>query len=267
MATLNFNGTTAYVKAHNLSTSLNAIPNGACTIALLLRRASTADNDGFCGLINADVGSESDYYHAASMNAGSTTSYFDDDGLVGITWTGAASHPTGAGGNNFCIVVWDWGTGTATERIHVSAGMGSAESWVHEDSDGNNGGLRAGPGTSTGYFTVGGYNASDKFAGDIALVAVWAGTRFSDADAEALWIDKKTSDWYNHSAGHPDTLIELTSTTLTDIGDDPAPTLAVVSATATGADPTGWTFDGRAAAPPPDAGPRLIVTQANRQVF
>lgn len=242
MATLAFDGVDDRININPLSTSLNNIPNGACTIAGLLRRNSSATDDDVFGLRGGNM--SGNYYHGLRCKQPSTSDYFDDTGLAAVGFNGSAAHPVGAGGNNFFILVFDWGTGDATERLHVSGAIGSAESWGHDNSDDINGGLQTGPGTGTGYFHIGNYDGG-PWLGDFALVAIWAGTRFSDADAEALWINKATTDWWNHSAGQPDTLIELNTATPTDIGSDPASSITLSGPTLTGADPTGWTFDGR----------------------
>ena len=91
------------------------------------------------------------------------------------------------------------------------------------------------------------------YVGDIAVVAVWKGIGLTDSDFLDLWVNLKTSDWWNHPAGEPTLLIECTSTTLTDIGANPSTFNSLggtTPPTLTGLDPTGWTFDGQGTPPP-----------------
>ena len=83
-----------------------------------------------------------------------------------------------------------------------------------------------------------------------------------------LWVNKKTSDWYNHAAGHPTTLIEYTSATPTDIGADPSTFSTIGNGAMTGPDPTGWTFDGQGVSWPPagseNSDRKIIVPRSAR---
>lgn len=242
MATLAFNGSTANVLFTPISSALANLPNGAGTIAALVRIADGVDAQ-ICELLNA---AESAWYHGVGIGTyNNDNEMSDDDGLTGPVFATSLSGDA-AGAGNYRIVGLDWPTGAAAlERAHVSSVIGGAETWTHLNSGGNNGGTRAGPAT-TGHLKIGMSDASNyPFAGEIALLAVWAGVRFSDTDWTNLWTNKKTSDWYNHSAGTPTTLIELTSTSPVDVGANPSTLSAVTAATATGADPTGWTFDGQ----------------------
>ena len=244
MATLAFNGTTAMVRFTPISSQLANLPNAAATIAALVR---LGDDGDVCGLINS---AHNQWYHGLARD--SSSRILDDDGLVGAFSTSTTLTTSTAGAGNYRIIAVDWGTGTATEQAHWSSTIGSAESWTHSATN-TNGGLRAGPGT-TGHFQIGETASIGFLTGEIALVAVWAGTRMTQAQIEELWVNKQTSDWYNHSAGVPTTLIELTSTTPTDIGANPSTFSTLTAATATGADPTGWTFDGQGASTPTAGG-------------
>jgi hypothetical protein len=119
--------------------------------------------------------------------------------------------------------------------------------WYHALSWSNRltvsgGAARAGPGTS-GWLRIGYFGDNSAGTVDKALVAIWAGTRFTDTDY-GTWT--KTSDLWNHALGHPSFLTELNTSTPSDIAggstysssnSTPAPTL-------TGADPPSFTFDG-----------------------
>jgi hypothetical protein len=254
MATLAFDGTDDYVRFTPISAELANLPNGAATIAMLIRWGDDAYG---CELRNS---AETNWYHG--MNRSSANRLNDDDGLVGTGSTATTLTTQTASADNYQISVVDWPSGgAALERFHWSATIGSAESWTHSDSTGNNGGNRAGPGT-TGRLYLGADRSSataNNLLGEIALIGVWAGVRFSDANVEALWVNKKTSDWYNHSAGTPTCLIEFTSTAPEDIGAFPSTLDTVNGAVATGANPTGWTFDGQGAV----QGPAIRVVQSN----
>jgi len=244
VATLNFDGVSGWVRFTPISSALSNLPNGAGTIAALARRPNAGR--GYLGLLQNST--NNDWFHglkAPSAADPGDTQMFDDDGLVGSTsnnFTGGV--PGGTTADDFYIAAVAWSTGTSTERFHLSSTIGSAESWQHVDAGGTNGGTRSGPGTS-GRFYIGTDSTTEFFTGDIALVAVWAGTKLTDLQVEDLWISKKTSDWCNHAAGTPTLLIELTSTSPTDIGANPS-TFGTTNAgvTATGLNPTGWTFDG-----------------------
>ncbi len=248
MATLRFDGVNDYIKINPITTALNNIPNGATTIAVLMRVTAFAVDYDLVGLRGGDI--SGGYYHGLRLGGGGggQNDYSDDNGLAFSVSTGPnALRPAGTGGNNFGIVGWDWPASNGTTRFHASGPIGSAESWGHDDAGGLNGGLQAGPGTSSGFFLIGNYDGA-WFLGDIGLVGVWVGTRFTDANWTDLWVNKKTSDWWNHPAGQPNTLIELNTATPVDIGANPVGSITVSGPALTGADPTGWTFDGTGAA-------------------
>lgn len=250
MATLTFNGTSNYVKINPITTAINNTPNGAATIAAMCRVPDSAADYDLMGLRGGDL--SGGYYHGlrfGSGAAGNDNDYSDDNGITFSVQTSGPMRPVGATGDNFFIVGEDWPASNAATRLHGTAGLGSAESWTHIDYPAANGGLQAGPGTGTGFYLLGNYDGA-WFKGDIALLGIWSGVRLSDANWEDLWISKKTSDWWNNPAGQPNTLIEFTSTSPTDIGANPVSSIVVTGATATGADPTGWTFDGRGSVTP-----------------
>lgn len=240
MSVLTFDGTDDEALFTPISSALANLPNGAGTIAVVAR-LGTAVSDYIVQLRGASSG----YYHGMSLGtAGATGDLDDDDGQTFNTVnSNLATHSQSA--DNYRILVGDWPAGgAALQRGHWSALFSAAESWTHQDTTGVNGGNRAGPGTS-GRLSIGSEIGSSFWAGDLGLFAVWAGTRFADADVEALWDNKQTSDWWTHPAGPPTTLVECTSTTLQDIGASPSTFSSLTGATATAPNPTGWTFDGR----------------------
>lgn len=243
MATLTFDGTNDYIKINPLSTSLNNMPAGVGTLAAVIRRTNRTTDDDICGLRGGDI---SGGFYKGFRATTSVGEYNDDNGLVNIFFQSAGGG-IGTTADDFMIAVLDWPGTDALERVHMSGAFGSAESWTHTNSNVTSGGTQAGPGTSAGFFLIGNYDGG-WFLGDIALIGFWS-VRFSDADALDLWVNKQTSDWWNHSAGQPKTLIELNTSTPTDIGSDPVSTITLSGPALTGLNPTGWTFDGRGAAP------------------
>lgn len=237
MATLAFGGA-GLVTFTPLSAALGDISNGAGTIALLMRLGGTpSGGEDFAGVTNS---TQSTYYHNFGIENHGWLG--DDTGASGYLHGTTAQSADASGAGNFRIWVLDWPSTAAAERVHWSSVISGAESWTHEATTANAPAAHAGPGT-TGHFRLGDFNDYSPLTGEIALVGVW-NVRLSDTDVTNLWANLKTSDWYNLSAGTPITLIECTSTTPTDIGSAPSTFSALSGVTATGADPTGWTFDG-----------------------
>lgn len=241
MATITTSLSTHAIEFTPISTSINNLPNGAGTLAALVRRDSLADGDDICGLNNS---TRTAFY--MDLTSAVTTGFPGLDDGTSLLAPASGATPAGVTANDFFILVGGWPSGIATVRFHISSTMGAAESWTHVNSTGNKVADRAGPG-ATGKFSGAYNNSLGALNGDFALMAAWPGVRFADADAEALWISKKTSDWWNHPAGHPSLLVECNTLTPTDIGSDPSTFSTVGDATLTGLDPTGWTFDGRGA--------------------
>lgn len=94
---------------------------------------------------------------------------------------------------------------------------------------------------------------SEFFNGEIAVLAVW-NVVLSDAQIEELWANRRTSDWWNNSAGRPRALWEFAqadvATPVADLSGNGATQNAIVGTTVvTNDDPPGWVFDGTGAAP------------------
>jgi hypothetical protein len=235
VATLNFGATDRKVFTP-VSSALGALSAGAGTIIVLIRKTAQASAD-FCGLTDSTA---ANYYHALSQTG--TDFLIDDENHTGPTSATAATDDT----TNWWWYAGDWASGAASlERFHWR-NQTSGGSWTHANSTGNNGGTFTGPGTS-GWMRIG-YIGDNSGAGkDIALVAVWAGTRFSDTDY-ASW--SKTSDLYSHPLGAPTFLCEVNATTLVDlIGGSTYSSANSTGTTLTGADPPSFTFDGVGSAP------------------
>jgi hypothetical protein len=200
---------------------------------LILAHWTVTGGSDLVGLLGP---TDSTWFHL--MIWGGTTNVQDDDGFVAISSTATLA----AGTTDWWWIGLDWPSGTALERMHWRDHTTSG-SWTHTPSTGNNGGNAAGPG-STGRFHIGWGADNTTGTRDIAVVAVWPGIRFADADYGS-W--SRTSDLWNHPAGQPSTLVECTSTTLVDIGANPCTYSSANSSgtTLVGADPPNWTFDGR----------------------
>lgn len=234
MATLNF-GTTDRKVFTPVSSALANLPNGPGTMLVLVKTPNTANQD-LVGLTNSGLTS---WYHAFVLGDFSGPppglTGFGDDTINGVA---GPAYPVST--TNWYLMAVDWGTGDATERFHYRNQTGLS-AWTHGNSINTNGGLRAGPGTGgwlrLGYF--GDYNFGTK---DLAVCAIWAGTRFADGDYGS-WT--KTSDLYSHALGPPTFLCELSATTLVDlIGGSTYSSGNSSGTTLTGADPVNWTMDG-----------------------
>jgi hypothetical protein len=250
VATLNFSSTSSDKKVFTpISAALSNLPNGAGTMIVLHHKVATGAGADYCGLLNSAA---SAWYHTLSQQFGPTV-LIDDDGLTGPV---SSTTPT-IDSTNWWWYTVDWPAGAAAlERFHYRNHT-SGGSWTHSNSTGNNGGNRAGPGTG-GWFRIGDTDDEATVVGrDIALVAVWAGTRFADGDY-GTWT--KTSDLYNHALGKPTLLVEGTSTTPVDIGLNPSTYSGANSSgtTLTGGDPPTFTFDGQGSAVAPILGPSFV---------
>lgn len=240
MATLHFSTTDKKIFSP-ISSALANLPNGAGTMILLFKKGTTATSwDGTA----LQASGEADIYHGIGQ-AGGPLKAWDDDGIVGVSSTASAPDDT----TNWWWQTLDWAGGAAgLERMHWR-NQTSGGTWTHSASTANNGGMRTGPSAATAWMVIG-YSGNTGIARDQALVAVWAGTRFADSDY-GTWT--KTSDLYNHALGHPTFLCELNSSTPVDlIGGSTYSSANSTGTTLTGADPTGFTFDGLGTAAAPD---------------
>jgi hypothetical protein len=233
MSTLNYATTarTVFTPVGGSTTAgVGGMSNVTSTVVALVHFTVTGNLD-LVGLTNSGL---TDWYHALSWSNRLT----DDDGLT----AGLGSATTLAQDTtNWWWVAFDWPTTAAAQRYHWR-NHSSGATWVHSTSSVSGGAARAGPGTS-GWLRIGYFGDNSAGTVDKALVAIWAGTRFTDTDY-GTWT--KTSDLWNHALGHPSFLTELNTSTPSDIAggstysssnSTPAPTL-------TGADPPSFTFDG-----------------------
>ncbi len=232
MATLAFAATDRKVFTP-ISSTLANLQNGPGTMVVLVKKSATSNAD-YVGL--TDSGPANWY---GSVNHDLTDNLRCDRNHVYSQAATSATDDT----TNWWLYAADWAGGgvAALDRFHWR-NQTALGSWTHQPSGANGSAAAAGPGTS-GWLRLG-YNNDESGAGkSIAVVAIWAGVRFADADYSTAW--DRTSDLYNHAAGIPSFLCELTATTLVDLtGGSTYSSANGVGTTLTGADPDNWTLDG-----------------------
>jgi len=239
MSILVFDDVDNEVRFTPLSSALGNLMNGAGTIVALARLG------GRGGIVCIEDSAHVNINPGFSLDGASK---LNEDDNVALSTASAVVGTTAAAAGNYQVVALDWAAGAASlSRFHWSTVLSGAQTFTHSAAAANNGGTHAGPGTS-GHLRIGTGTSEGAFLGEIALVACWT-TRFADGDYAALLAGDKTSDWWNHPLGNPITLIELNTLTPVDIGSAASTLSTLVGGTLTGADPTGWTFDGRGAAP------------------
>lgn len=232
MATLNYGPLDRKVFTP-VSSALANLPSGAGTIVALFKKTVLGGID-LNALTDPTPGA---WYHG--LYIGGTWS--DDDGLALMSSTlGAPDDIT-----NWWVIGVDWAAGgPSIERFHWR-NQSTLGAWTHDPATGNNGGTRAGPpttGPGAGWLRLGYMGDNSTGSKDMAICAIWAGTRFADSDYGA-WT--KTSDLYNHAKGPPTFLCEMNATTLVDlIGGSTFSSANSSGTTLTGADPVNWTMDG-----------------------
>jgi hypothetical protein len=246
VATLSF-ATTDRKVFTPISSALANLPNAAGTIVVLTKKSVLGQVD-FAGLTDSGP---TNWYHSLSQDA--VDLLWDDDGLAAAANLKASSAATDDT-TNWWLYAGDWAGGAAgVERFHWR-NQTTAGTWTHSPAAGTNGGMRTGPGTG-GWLRLG--FTGDESAGSkaMAVVAIWAGTRFADANY-GTW--SKTSDLNGHALGAPTFLCELTATTLVDLkGGSTYSSTNSTGTTLTGANPDNWTMDGLGSAVRPPA--RRIV--------
>jgi hypothetical protein len=229
LTTLRFAGTD-----HKTFTPISAavanLPNGPGTLVALFKKTVVGSTD----TVAVQSAGQADIFHSLA-HGGGPLKVLDDDGIVGPVSTTSVPDDT----TNWWWNAVDWGSGAAVERMHWR-NQSTLAGWTHDPSSAANGGLRTGPGTS-GWVLVG-WSGNATATKDLALVAIWPGTRFSDSDY-GDW--RKTSDLWNHSLGHPSFLVELNAATPVDlVGGSTYSALNSSGTTFVGADPANFVFDG-----------------------
>jgi hypothetical protein len=229
VATLNF-ATTDRKVFTPVSSALGALSNGVGTIIALIHMTTTGGAD-MVGLTDAGP---SNYYHDLQWG-GDSKLHDDDNHTPGLGSTATFTQDT----TNWWWIALDWPSTAAAYRFHWRNHTAGG-SWTHDPSNVSGAAAFAGPGT--GWVRIGAAGDNSAGARDMALAAIWAGTRFVDADY-GIWT--KTSDLYNHAKGPPTFLCELNATTLVDLIAGSTYSSGNSSGTGlTGGNPPTWTFDG-----------------------
>jgi hypothetical protein len=234
MATLRFNGTSAFLAG----TAPGGL-DGAFTIAALVKRVSTGSTD--CIVSTNQTGTPNvgfSWFHAVKPEI-----YNDNAG--GNTSPPLATH--NVQDTDLWLTVMTRGT-AETPRFHIK-NLTDATSWAQDNGETAQT-TNPDPATNAiyvGMFRYPGVGDLDWFDGDIGLVGWWNGVEMSDGQVQALATNLKTSDWYNHAAGAPSSLTQMTSATPTDLMS--LVTWTNTNATLTGDNMTLWSFDGAGSGP------------------
>jgi hypothetical protein len=238
MSTLRFAGTDHKVFTP-ISTALGTTGASTGTMIVLTHKSVLGGTD-FCGVLSSGI---SDWWHAlAQANDDVLT---DDEGQSSSFATSAMADDT----SNWWWIGMDWPNGTAGNRFHWRNHT-TAGSWTHTGGSTSGADRGSNPGTG-GWMNIGWMNDNATGTKDIAICAVWIGTRFADGDY-GTWT--KTSDLYKHALGPPSFLCELTSSTPVDLmGLSTYSSANSTGTTLVGADPPSFTFD--------QIGPVTIVEQ------
>lgn len=257
MAVLQFDGSTDQLKWTTLATALANVSDDGWSCAVLSKQDILT---GFRGQT----------YLCSGSGAGTAT--------AGLGYSPSVSRPvTDVGSGIQYDYVWDTlqsvphfmcasrPSGAGSVQCRLSVKVGSSGSITHHTS-----GTLANQ-AAAAQLQIGTWQDSDFFSGHIGVVAFWVG-QMSDANKEALTANWRTSDLWNSAHGQPAFLAELNvaAASVVDLASN-ASDLAVAGSPNLDSGETmdNWVFDGIGGEPDPagEAGPRLIVTQANRQVW
>jgi hypothetical protein len=235
MGVLRFDGVDDRLEWTSLASALANASDGAWTVAVLVKRASTAayhalsylsTNSGNNREAGAGfVGVSPDPLDSISLEIdGETTRYTTS------TFTSTASP---------YLIVISKGSGTVTPRIGWK--LGSAGSWTHENFSGTLANQIAATRLGIG---IGGAG-SDFLNGWVGIVAWWEGA-MSDANKEALDNNWRTSDSYNSVHGIPVFLAELNvaGTSVVDLIGNATSLSATGTSLDSGETLDSWNFDG-----------------------
>ena len=234
MGVLELNGTSARVRFGSLSTALKNVGLGAWTLAALTKRKSLGS---WSGLI--EVRYES-WGFGANLELNPSDQVRADNGS-NSTGTGLLLNSTA---KTYLVVV------------SKAAGVVAPRGMVRNITDGTTARENLTNALSTGssvhdpaWVNFGVWSdTSDWFNGYLGLGAVWD-IALTDAQMDELWAHKKTSDFWNNSAGRPLFLSELKSTTPTDLAAGAMfdSTTATLNSSET---LEAWNFDGKGVVAP-----------------
>jgi len=229
MGVLSFDSTDDRIKSTSLGSGLAARSNSnAATILFLIKAPPDDATFDAIGYLLSGTGNGTARFGVSITN--------DEDLVMDY---GSSRNVVGTFATNVYMLLISKPAGSpVTCRLHWKAGSGGA--WTHANFSGTETFA-----TTATMLELGAWQAGDFYGpGHMGVFAAWA-ANFSDADAEACDNNWRTSDLYNHSAGIPVSLIELNTSTPTDIGSSPAASLAVTGTTLDAAQTLeSWTFDG-----------------------
>ncbi|MGH7392422.1 MAG: hypothetical protein ACREM3_23645 [Candidatus Rokuibacteriota bacterium] len=241
---LSFDGTDDRARWTTLATALADVSDGAWTMAILLKRVS------------GDVGTWSGLAYLLSGTGNGTAE-------VGVSFKGAAPVDSLVIDNGSSSQSPSAFTSTASPYLFVvtkAAGtstpalywkLGSAGAWSNESF--NN---AVADQIDATILEIGAFQAtSDPFGGWIGLVAFWEGA-MSQANAEALDDNWRTSDWWNSAHGQPAFLAELNvaCTSLVDLAGNASSLSCTGTTLDSGETLDSWNFNGTGAGAPPCTG-------------
>lgn len=247
--------TTDQLKWTTLASALSNASDGAWTIAALLQFEALTDFDAVAYLLTGTGAGTA--AAGLSYNSSVQQMFIDVDGghifPSDITSTSAPY-----------IFAVSKGSGTVAPRLAWKVGSGG--SWTHENAS------TSMPNSSAAdQLQIGTWQDTDNFNGWMGLVGIWEGA-MSDGNKEALDDNWQTSDWWDNAHGQPVFLMEMNVAqgSLVDLAGNVSSPSHTGTSLDTGMTLESWDFDGQGPAPTDpagEAGPRLIVTQANRQVW
>jgi hypothetical protein len=233
MGVLLFDGVNDTIKSTSLGSGLSNLSAGnAATLLWLIKApAGDADSDGLAYLLSG-AGAGTAQFGASIDN---TEDIFMD---LSSARTVLGTFQT----NVYMLLISKPAGSPATCRLHWK--QGAAGAWTHTNFSGTQAFT-----TAASMLEIGAWQGADIYgSGHQGLFAAWA-ANFSDANAEACDDNWRTSDLYNHAAGTPVSLIQLNTTTPTDIGSSGASSLTVNGTTLDAAETLdSWNFDGTGAA-------------------
>jgi hypothetical protein len=231
MATLVFDKVDDFVQSSSLGIDIT----GAFTVGAIVKRASITGFQAVLTLHNATTP------RLAMEFDGTNEIQIEIDG-------GTADHSTTTvtDTTNWWFVAASKAAPSGVCRFHFKNLTGLATT-VHEAGTTN---ILAPSTQSGGFIKIGNYGTTNTDDYDGSIAAVFAFDQdLGDAGVDTLLTNRKTSDIWNYSGGHPKLLVECTALTPTDLAG--LTTFSAASgAVLTGANPDNWTLDGIGATTP-----------------
>jgi hypothetical protein len=225
MGALLFDETNDNVKSTSLSAALSNLTDGGALTMLWVTKLGAGDNTfEALGYLLSGTGSGTVQFGLSVNNT--------EDWLIDV---GASQTVVGTFENAiYMVAITSTGSGN-TPRVHYK--VGSAGAWTHANFGGT-----VTHATVATMLEIGMWQGSDPFGGHIGIFSAWEGA-MSDTEIEACDNNWRTSDLYNHAFGTPKSLIELNTTTPTDLAGG-ASSLTVSGATVSAETLDSWNFNG-----------------------